>query len=149
MKKMFITFISMALLAACSSNEKLEVFSFDARTKDVALENFILVSNGTEAYVQPTFQLYGIETLDNEAEVVSGAGIRIYDSKKNLIYSLNVGENQYGVLDTRTSPLAEELIGPVLQSEQIEVGKTIYVEFVYEKDSLEVREEVEVVLGKN
>ena len=44
MKKMFITFISMALLAACSSNEKLEVFSFDARTKDVALENFILVS---------------------------------------------------------------------------------------------------------
>jgi hypothetical protein len=37
----------------------------------------------------------------------------------------------------------------VLKSEQIEVGKTIYVEFVYEKDSLEVREQVEVVLGKN
>ena len=58
MKKLLLTFISMALLAACSSSEKLEVFSFDARTKDVALENFILVTNGTEAYVQPTFQLY-------------------------------------------------------------------------------------------
>ena len=58
MKKLLLTFISMALLAACSSSEKLEVFSFDARTKDVALENFVLVSNGTEAYVQPTFQLY-------------------------------------------------------------------------------------------
>ena len=80
MKKMFITFISMALLAACSSNEKLEVFSFDARTKDVALENFVLVSNGTEAYVQPTFQLYRIETMDNESVVVSCAVIKIYDS---------------------------------------------------------------------
>lgn len=149
MKKLLLTFISMALLAACSSNEKLEVFSFDARTKDVALENFVLVSNGTEAYVQPTFQLYGIEKLNNEAEVVNGAGIKIYDSKKNLIYSLNVGENQYGVLDTRTSPLDGKLIGPVLKSEQIEVGETIYVEFIYEKNSLQVREEVEVILGKN
>jgi hypothetical protein len=87
--------------------------------------------------------------LDNEAEVVSGAGIRIYDSKKNLIYSLNVGENQYGVLDTRTSPFEGELIGPVLKIEQIGVGETIYVEFIYEKDSLEVREQVEVVLDKN
>ena len=51
MKKLLLTFISMALLAACSSNEKLDVFLFDSRTKDVALENFILVSNGTEAYV--------------------------------------------------------------------------------------------------
>lgn len=149
MKKILLTVISMALLAACSSNEKLEVFSFDARTKDVALENFVLVSNGTEAYVQPTFQLYGIEKLNNEAEVVNGAGIKIYDSKKNLIYSLNVGENQYGVLDTRTSPLDGKLIGPVLKSEQIEVGETIYVEFIYEKNSLQVREEVEVILGKN
>lgn len=148
-KRTLLVFVTAFFLGGCSDSESLEVFSFDARTKDVALEDMVLLSNGREVYVQPTYQLFGIEKLDDEGlERIEWASIGIYDSDRNPVYSLYTGENQEGVLDTRAYPLEGSLTGPVVKNNLIKDGEKLYVEFVYEKESREVREEVEVVLEK-
>lgn len=148
-KRTLLVFVTALFLVGCSNSESLEVFIFDARTKDVALEDMVLLSNGREVYVQPTYQLFGIEKLKDEGlGPIKWASIGIYDSDRNPVYSLYTGENQEGVLDTRTYPLEGSLLGPVVKNNQIKDGEKLYVEFVYEKESQEVREEVEVILKK-
>jgi hypothetical protein len=149
MKKIIMFFIGIFFLSGCSSNPSMEIFSFDTRTKDVALENVVLVSSGNKAYLQPTFQVFRIENLSTgENETIRSVVIKIYDETKNLIYSTGIGENQKGILDTRTDSIEGELIGTVLNSKHIKDGKKLYVEFVYEKNGIEVKEEVEVELNR-
>lgn len=147
MKKLFVIFASLFFLSACSTAKSMEVFSFDARTQDVALENVVLVTSDNGAYLQPTFQLFGIEKLNGGPdEPIKGAVINLYDKDKDLIYSIGVSENQDGILDTRTTPLDGDLVGTVLDSKNIKEGKKLFVEFIYEKDLLEVKEEVVIEL---
>lgn len=72
--------------------------------------------------------------------------INLYDEDKELIYSFSIGENQEGVLETRTTPLDGDLVGTVLDSKNIKAGKKLFVEFIYEKDLAEIQEEVVVEL---
>ena len=149
MKKIVTFLMSLIFLSACSSNKSMEVFSFDVRNKDVTLENVVLVSNGDEAYLQPTFQIFRIESLTNgKIEPIKSTVVNIYEEAKNLIYSIGVGENQEGVLDTQTSPIEGELVGSILESNMIKDGKKLYVEFIYDKAGLRLSEEVEVELNK-
>lgn len=147
MKKILVVFASLFFLSACSNTESLAVFNFDARTQDVALEDVALVAADDEVYLQPTFQLFGIEKFEGgPEEPINGAVINLYNEDKELIYSFSIGENQEGVLDTRTTPLDGDLVGTVLDSKNIKAGKKLFVEFIYEKDLAEIQEEVVVEL---
>jgi len=147
MKKTVLFLMSSLFLSACTTTNTLHTFSIDARTKDVALENLVIVTNGTELYIQPTYQLFAIEhTNSDTADLVKQAGMGIYDEEDNLLFSISTGANQDGILDTRTTPLDDDLVGFVVPSKNIESGKNMFIEFVYEKDNQEVTEKVEVAL---
>lgn len=146
-KKVLLACISIFFLSGCSTAKSMEVFSFDARTQDVALENVVLVASDNEVYLQPTFQLFGIEKLNGGADTsVKGAVINLYDEERELIYSFGMGENQNGILNTQTTPLDGDLVGTILDSKNIKAGKKLFVEFIYEKDSMGMQEEVVVEL---
>ena len=150
MKKIVLFLICSIFLSACTTTNTLHSFSVDARTKDVALENLVIVSNGTESYIQPTYQLFAIEhTNSDPADLVKESGMNLYDEEENLIFSIHTGANQDGILDTRTTPLADDLVGFIAPSKNIESGKNVFIEFVYEKDNQEVTEKVEVALQKS
>ena len=147
MIKLLVVFASLFFLSACSNTESMAVFTFNARTQDVALEDLVLVAADDEVYLQPTFQLFAIEKLDGgPKEPIKGAVINLYDEDKEWLYSFNIGENQEGVLDTRTTPLDGDLVGKVLKSKNIKAGKKLVIEFIYEKDLVEIKEEVVVEL---
>lgn len=147
MKKLFVFFASIFFLSGCSTAKSMTIFSFDARTQDVALENVVLVASDNEVYLQPTFQLFGIEKLNGGfVTPIKGTVINLYDEERELIYSVGIGENQDGSLDTRTTPLDGDLVGTILDSKNIKEGKKLIVEFIYEKDSMSVQEEVVVEL---
>lgn len=149
MKKTILVLMSILFLSACTTNT-LHTFSIDARTKDVALENMVIVSNGSEAYIQPTYQLFAIEHTNSvPADLVKQASMRFYDEEDNLFFSIGTGTNQDGILDTRTTPLDDDLVGFVVPSKKIESGKKLFVEFVYEKDNQEITEKVEVALQES
>lgn len=149
MKKTILVLMSTLFLSACTTNT-LHTFSIDARTKDVALENMVIVSNGSEAYIQPTYQLFAIEHTNSvPADLVKQASMRFYDEEDNLFFSIGTGTNQDGILDTRTTPLDDDLVGFVVPSKKIESGKKLFVEFVYEKDNQEITEKVEVALQES
>lgn len=150
MKKTFLFLMSSLFLSACTTTSTLHTFSIDARTKDVALENLVIVSNGAELYIQPTYQLFAIEHTNSvPADLVKQASMRFYDEEDNLFFSIGTGTNQDGILDTRTTPLDDDLVGFVVPSKKIESGKKLFVEFVYEKDNQEITEKVEVALQES
>lgn len=150
MKKTILFLMSSLFLSACTTTNTLHTFSIDARTKDVALENLVMVTNGTELYIQPTYQLFAIEhTNDESTDVVQQASMRFYDEDNTLFYSVSMGPNQAGVLDTRTDPLEGNLVGFTVPSKNIEAGKNISIEFTYEKNNQEITKKVEVALQES
>lgn len=150
MKKTVLFLICSIFLSACTTTNTLHSFSVDARTKDVALENLIIVSNGMESYIQPTYQLFAIEHTNSEpADLVKQANMSFYDEEDNLFFSINTGANQDGILDTRTTTLDDDVVGFITPSKNIEPGKNIFIEFVYEKDNQQVTEKVEVTLQES
>lgn len=150
MKKVLLFLMSSLFLSACTTTDTLHTFSIDARTKDVALENLVIVSNGTELYIQPTYQLFAIGHTDSDtADLVKQAGMGFYDERDNLIFSISTGANQDGILDTRTIPLDDDLVGFVVPSKNMEAGKNISIEFTYEKNNQEITEKVEVALQES
>ena len=149
MKHYLMLFFALLILAGCSTQNAMEVFAIDARTKDVALEDLVLVSNEKEIYIQPTYHLFSIEKLNPaESPHVSAPSFTIYNKEKEQIYSATIGSNQEGVLDTRTSQLDGDLVGAVSEVRSIEDGETLYVHFSYEKEQTNVEEEIEVKLVK-
>lgn len=150
MKKIFLFLMSSLFLSACTTTSTLHTFSIDARTKDVALENLVIVSNGAELYIQPTYQLFAIEhTNSDPVDLVKQASFGLYDEEDTLFYSVNMGSNQAGVLDTRTNPLEGDLVGFTVPSKNIETGKNISIEFTYEKNNQEITKKVEVALQES
>ncbi|WP_407371112.1 hypothetical protein [Carnobacterium sp.] len=150
MKKTVLFLICSIFLSACTTPNTLHSFSVDARSKDVALENLIIVSNGTESYIQPTYHLFAIEHANSKpADLVKQANMIFYDEEDNLFFTINTGANQDGILDTRTTLLDDDLVGFIAPSKNIEPGKNIFIEFVYEKDNQQVTEKVEVALQEN
>ena len=150
MKKVLLFLMSSLFLSACTTTDTLHTFSIDARTKDVAFENLVIVTNGAELYIQPTYQLFAIEhTNDEPADLVQQASFGLYDEDNTLFYSVNMGANQAGVLDTRTDPLEGNLIGVTVPSKNIEAGKNISIEFTYEKNNQEITKKVEVALQES
>ncbi len=150
MKKVLLFLMSSLFLSACTTTDTLHTFSIDARTKDVALENLVIVTNGAELYIQPTYQFFAIEhTNDEPTDLVQQASFGLYDEDNTLFYSVNMGANQAGVLDTRTDPLEGNLIGSTIPSKNIEAGKNISIEFTYEKNNQEITKKVEVALQES
>lgn len=150
MKKSILILMSFIFLSACSATNILHTFSIDARTKDVALENLVIVSSKDELYIQPTYQLFAIEhTNSDKSDLVQQASMNFYDKNNTLFYSVSIGANQEGILDTRTTPLEGNLVGFVVPSKDIEFEKAIIVEFIYEKGNQEVKEKVEVTLQES
>ncbi|WP_407391669.1 hypothetical protein [Carnobacterium jeotgali] len=71
MKKTILFSMSSLFLSACTTTNTLHTFSIYARTKNIALENLVIVTNGAELYIQPTYQLFAIEhTNDEPTELV-------------------------------------------------------------------------------
>lgn len=150
MKKTVLFLMSSVFLSACTTTNTLHSFSVDARTKDVALENLVIVSNGTESYIQPTYQLFAIEhTNSDPADLVKQTIMSFYDEEDTFFFTINTGPNQDGILDTRTTPLDDDLVGFIAPSKNIEPRKNIFIEFVYEKDNQQVTEKVEVALQES
>lgn len=150
MKKTVLFLMSSLFLSACTTTNTLHTFSIDARTKDVALENLVIVSNGAELYIQPTYQLFAIEHTNSDPDdLIQQATIGLYDENDTLFYSVNRGSNLESILDTRTDPLEGDLIGFTVPSKSIEPGKNIIIEFMYEKNNQEVTQKVEVTLQES
>lgn len=149
LKKVILLLTTILFLTGCSGGKTLDVFSFDARTKDIALENVVLISNGESIYVQPTYQLFWIKPLGSkELTPIKSAGFELYNEDKEIFYSQTISESHYDFLDTRQYPLEGDLAGTVFDYNGIEDGKKIYVRFSYEKDQIPVEEEIEVVLQR-
>jgi hypothetical protein len=147
MKKTVLVLISFLFLSACTATNTLYTFSIDARTKDIALENLVIVSSKDELYIQPTYQLFAIEHTNSDiSDLVQQATINFYDKNNTLFYSVSIGANQEGILDTRTTPLEGNLVGFIVPSKNIEFKKSMFIEFIYEKNNQEVKEKVTVTL---
>lgn len=150
MKKTILILMSFIFLSACTTTNTLHTFSIDARTKDVALENLVIVSSEEELYIQPTYQLFAIEHTNSDiADLVQQATLNFYDKNNTLFYSVSIGSNQEGILDTRTTPLEGNLVGFIVPSKNIEFEKSIFIEFIYEKNNQEVKEKIEATLQEN
>ncbi|WP_035051713.1 hypothetical protein [Carnobacterium pleistocenium] len=150
MKKFILVLMSFIFLSACTATNTLHTFSIDARTKDVALENLVIVSNEDELYIQPTYQLFAIEHTDSDIEdLVQQANMNFYDKNNTLFYSVSTGANQEGILDTRTTLLEGDLVGFIIPTKNIDFEENLFIEFIYEKNDQEVIEKVKVVLQEN
>uniref|UniRef100_UPI0035941E98 hypothetical protein n=1 Tax=Carnobacterium alterfunditum TaxID=28230 RepID=UPI0035941E98 len=88
-------------------------------------------------------------TNSDKSDLVQQASMNFYDKNNTLFYSVSIGANQEGILDTRTTPLEGNLVGFVVPSKDIEFEKAIIVEFIYEKGNQEVKEKVEVTLQES
>lgn len=147
MKKIILFLMCTLLLSACAKTNTLHTFSVDARTKDVALENLVIVAGEEHLYIQPTYQLFAIQHSNSgTADLVQEVGIGLYDENNTLLYSFSMGGNQEGFLDTRTTPLEGELIGTIVPAKNFETGQKLIVEFTYEKNNQEIREKITVPL---